>query len=155
MPTRKCSKKFFSLETIQNSLKCRKIIAGSDLEWFKTLRKAKKIFKNFFLLKKISIFLAKCPFLAQNDHFQKTAMSKKKFRKFFCFVYKRFKNFYPKKIVIFGQNSVFLAKNGHFATKMDIFWVDEKKNFWPNFSCHLERHFKLSYAPLPQCIWSG
>ena len=64
--------------------------------------------------------------------------------------------FDPLEIAIFGQNSKFLAKNGHFRTPKTNFLVVRKKNFGLIiFWSHPERHFKLSYAPIAQCIWSG
>ena len=69
---------------------------------------------------------------------------------------KKFQNFDPKKIAIFGQNLKFSAKNGHFWTKIAIYFS------WPKiffdgliFLVYLELRFKLSYAPLPQYMWSG
>ena len=66
------------------------------------------------------------------------------------------KIFGPLKIAIFGQNLKFLAKNGHFRTPRAIFFGRPKKIFDSIIFCaHLERHFELSYAPIPQCMWSG
>ena len=66
------------------------------------------------------------------------------------------KIFGPKKIAIFGQNLKFLAKNGHFRTPRAIFFGRPKKFFDSIIFCaHLERHFELSYAPIPQCMWTG
>ena len=69
-----------------------------------------------------------------------------------CFL----KIFGPLKIAIFGQNLKFLAKNGHFRTPRAIFFGGPKTFFDSIIFCtHLEGHFELSYAPIPQCMWSG
>ena len=49
------------------------------------------------------------------------------------------------KLGVFGQKFPFLDK-------MDIFWVDEKPFLWPNFLCHVESQFNLSYAHVAECM---
>ena len=69
-------------------------------------------------------------------------------------ILKNVKNFGPKKIAIFGQNLMFWPKMVILGPK-GPFLVDQKNIDSLTFWSHLERHFDLSYAPMPQCIWSG
>ena len=66
------------------------------------------------------------------------------------------KIFGPLKIAIFGQNLMFFGQKWPFSDPKGHFFLWAKFFFdsiiWRT---HLERHFELSYAPIPQCMWTG
>ena len=78
---------------------------------------------------------------------QKCILKQKKFF-FENFWTTKNRHFWPK-LEVFGQKWPFSDPKGHF-------FRSAKKIFDSIIFCaHLERHFELSYAPIPQCMWRG
>ena len=115
--------------------------------------------KNRHFWPKFDVFGQKWPFLDPKGHFLvgkfffknfkfKNKAKKLKNNFFSTFLIQKNRDFWPK-LEVFGQK-------WPFSDPKDQFFGRPKKKFSHIiFWSHPERHFKLSYAPIPQCMWSG